>query len=137
MSFVQRPDRPRAPPSWLASRTTNWLAGMESSPSPGRRLLPFLLLYVAVLTAFATFTFGWGTLHHDMTEAWAWGRDEDALVDRSTSPWDREWRRPSHADKRRAWRRHLLGEEILAVLRPGATEAEIQAAADWLLSLAA
>jgi hypothetical protein len=72
-----------------------------------------------------------------MTEAWAWGRDEDALVDRSTSPWDREWRRPSHADKRRAWRRHLLGEEILAVLRPGATEAEIQAAADRLLSLAA
>jgi len=58
-------------------------------------------------------------------------------VDRSTSPWDREWRRPSHADKRRAWRRHLLGEEILAVLRPGATEAEIQAAADRLLSLAA
>jgi hypothetical protein len=72
-----------------------------------------------------------------MTEAWAWGRDEDALVDRSTSPWDRQWRRPSHADKRRAWRRHLLGEEILAVLRPGATEAEIQAAAERLLSLAA
>ena len=72
-----------------------------------------------------------------MTEAWAWGRDEEALVDRSTSPWDREWRRPSHADKRRAWRRQLLGEEILAVLRPGATEAEIQAAADRLLNLAA
>ncbi|MDB5352039.1 MAG: hypothetical protein JWN86_3286, partial [Planctomycetota bacterium] len=31
----------------------------------------------------------------------------------------------------------LLGEEILAVLRPGATEAEIQAVADRLLSLAA
>jgi hypothetical protein len=72
-----------------------------------------------------------------MTEAWAWGRHEEALVDRSSSPWDREWRRPSHADKRRAWRRHLLGEEILAVLRPGATAAEIQAAADRLLSLAA
>jgi hypothetical protein len=72
-----------------------------------------------------------------MTEAWAWGRDEETLVDRSTSPWDRRWRRPSHADKRRAWRRHLLGEEILAVLRPGATEAEILAAADRLLSLAA
>jgi hypothetical protein len=74
---------------------------------------------------------------YTLTEAWAWGRDEEALVDRSASPWDREWRRPSHADKRRAWRRHLLGEEILAVLRPGATEAEIQAAADRLLSLAA
>jgi DDE superfamily endonuclease len=59
-----------------------------------------------------------------LTEAWAWCRNEEALVDRTTSPWDREWRRPSHADKRKAWRRHLLGEEILAVLRPGATEAE-------------
>ena len=72
-----------------------------------------------------------------MTEAWAWGRKQEELVDRSASPWDREWRRPSHADKRRAWRRHLLGEEILAVLQPGATEAEIQAAAERLLSLAA
>ncbi len=58
-------------------------------------------------------------------------------MDRSTSPWDREWRRPSHADKRRAWRRELLGEAILAVLRPGTTEEEIQATAERLLSLAA
>ena len=57
-------------------------------------------------------------------------------MDRSTSPWDEASRRPSHADKRRAWRRELLGEEIRAVLRPGVTEGEIQAAADRLLSLA-
>jgi hypothetical protein len=57
-------------------------------------------------------------------------------VDHSTSPWDREWRRPSHADQRRAWRRELLGEEILAGLRPGATEEGIQATAERLLSLA-
>jgi hypothetical protein len=38
---------------------------------------------------------------------------------------------------RRAWSRALLGEEIQAVLRPGLTEAEIQATADRLLSLAA
>jgi hypothetical protein len=31
----------------------------------------------------------------------------------------------------------LLREEIQAVLRPGVTEEAIQAAADWLLSLAA
>lgn len=72
-----------------------------------------------------------------LTEVWAWGRDEDELVDRMDSPWDSLVRRPSHADKRRAWRRKLLGEEILAVLRPGASEAEIQAAADRLLNLAA
>ena len=72
-----------------------------------------------------------------MTEAWAWGRKAEDLVDRSASPWDVASRRPSHADKRRAWRRELLGEEIRAVLRPGVTEEEIQAAADRLLSLAA
>ena len=72
-----------------------------------------------------------------MTEAWAWSRPVEQLVDRSASPWDSPLRRPSHADKRRAWRRELLCEEIHAVLRPGATEGEIQATAERLLSLAA
>jgi DDE superfamily endonuclease len=72
-----------------------------------------------------------------MTEAWAWGRSEDELVDRRASPWDDPDRRPSHADKRRAWRRELLAEEIRAVLRPGVTEEEIRAAAERLLALAA
>jgi DDE superfamily endonuclease len=72
-----------------------------------------------------------------LTEAWAWGRKDEELVDRSASPWDKASRRPSHADKRRAWRRALLGEEIRAALRPGATEVEIQATAERLLSLAA
>ena len=61
-----------------------------------------------------------------MTEAWAWAREEDELVDRRASPWDDPNRRPSHADKRRAWRRELLAEEIRGVLRPGVTEEEIQ-----------
>jgi hypothetical protein len=74
---------------------------------------------------------------YTMTEAWAWGREAEELVDRSASPWDRALRRPSHADKRRAWRRELLGEEIRAALGPVATEAEIQATAERLLSLAA
>jgi hypothetical protein len=74
---------------------------------------------------------------YTMTEAWAWDRKEEELVDRSASPWDRAPRRPSHADKRRAWRRELLGEEIRAALRPGATEAEIQAMAERMLKLAA
>jgi hypothetical protein len=72
-----------------------------------------------------------------MTEAWAWGLPAGELVDRSASPWDDANRRPSHADKRRAWRRALLREEILAVLRSGMTEREIQSAADRVLSLAA
>ena len=73
-----------------------------------------------------------------MTEAWAWGRDEKELAGhRSVSPWDDLARRPSHADKRRAWRRELLGNEIRAVLHAGATEQELQAAAERMLNLAA
>jgi len=73
-----------------------------------------------------------------LTEAWAWGRDREGLVGhRSASPWDDDSRRPSHADKRRAWRRELLAEQIHAVLRPGLTEPEIRDAAERLLDLAA
>ena len=73
-----------------------------------------------------------------MTEAWAWNRAAKDLVGhRSASPWDDGARRPSHADKRRAWRRELLGNEIRAVLRPGATDPELQAAAERMLDLAA
>jgi hypothetical protein len=73
-----------------------------------------------------------------MTEAWAWDGAEDGLVGhRSASPWDDEPRRPSHADKRRAWRRELPAAEIHAVLRPGTTEEEIAAVAERLLALAA
>jgi len=55
------------------------------------------------------------------------------LVDRSDSPWDAPNRRPSHADKRRAWRREILAGEILAILRSGPFDTEIQAAAARLL----
>lgn len=73
-----------------------------------------------------------------MTEAWAWGQAADHLVGhRNVSPWDDAGRRPSHADKRRSWRRELLGNEIRAVLRPGLTEPEIRAAEERLLNLAA
>ena len=71
-----------------------------------------------------------------MTEAWAWTREEDELVDRSESPWDNPDRRPSHADKRRAWRRELLVEEIRTVLRSGVSEQKIRDIAERLLALA-
>jgi len=72
------------------------------------------------------------------TEGWAWHRDGDRLTDhREQSPWDDRARRPSHADKRRAWRREILGNEILAALRTGADEQEIHALAERLLDLAA
>ena len=75
---------------------------------------------------------------YTLQSKWAWQRAADDLVGhRSGSPWDDAGRRPSHADKRRAWRRELLGNEIRAVLRPGLTEAEIRAAKERLLNLAA
>jgi hypothetical protein len=74
---------------------------------------------------------------YTMTEAWAWNRADAELAERSASPWDDANRRPSHADKRRAWRRQLLGEEITTLLRAGPTETEIDAAVQRFLQWAA
>lgn len=51
---------------------------------------------------------------HTLIELWAWHRPAKVLVDRRTSPWDDEERRPSHADRRNALRRHCLLEEFQA-----------------------
>ncbi|MBN9119496.1 MAG: transposase [Planctomycetes bacterium] len=73
-----------------------------------------------------------------MTEAWAWNRSGDELVaHRNASPWDHKPRRPSHADKRRAWRRELLAEDIEAGLQVGGNSARIRDLAERLLDLAA
>jgi hypothetical protein len=74
---------------------------------------------------------------YTLTEAWAWGRDAGRLADRAASPWDDPGRRPSHADKRRAWRRHLLAAEFNAALRAARTNPESAAAAERLLNLVA
>ena len=52
---------------------------------------------------------------HTLVELWAWHRAEEQLVDRGASPWDTEWRRPSHADRRKALTRAMLQAEIQAV----------------------
>jgi len=73
-----------------------------------------------------------------MTEAWAWNRAPEELVaHRAASPWDDQQRRPSHADKRRAWQRELLAEEINAVVANAKNGEEIRDLAERLLSLAA
>jgi hypothetical protein len=73
-----------------------------------------------------------------MTEVWAWNQPEDELVaHRSVSPWDDKPRRPSHADKRRAWRRELLTKEIDGVLRAEIDSEKIHDLAERLLTLAA
>jgi hypothetical protein len=73
-----------------------------------------------------------------MTEVWAWERDEGELVaHRSVSPWDDKPRRPSHADKRLAWRRDLLSQEITALLPARTDNEEIRKLTERLMDLAA
>jgi hypothetical protein len=74
---------------------------------------------------------------HTMTEVWAWDKPEEELVDRSKSPWDREPRRPSHADKRKALQREVLRAEIQEALSGRPTKEEIRQLAERLLELAA
>jgi hypothetical protein len=74
---------------------------------------------------------------YSVVEAWAWARDEEALVDRSRSPWDHEARRPSHADKRKALQREILRAEIQAALGAHPDCQEFQNLATWLLDVAA
>ena len=60
---------------------------------------------------------------YSQTEAWAWDRPDEELVDRSASPWDAQPRRPSHADKRKALRLQVLREQFRQALT-GTVEAE-------------
>lgn len=74
---------------------------------------------------------------HALVEVWAWDRSEGELVDRSASPWDAEWRRPSHADRRKALVREMLRAEIQAAASGPDQAAQLKALAERLLLLAA
>jgi hypothetical protein len=74
---------------------------------------------------------------YNAVEVWAWGRDEEALVDRSRCPWDQEERRPSHADKRKALQRLILRKEIRAASGVRVKSEEFSEWAIRLLDLAA
>jgi hypothetical protein len=73
---------------------------------------------------------------HSLVEAWAWNRSAEELVDRSDSPWDKEPRRPSQRDKRKALQREVLRAEIEAVLSNQPTGVEFRALAERLLDMA-
>jgi hypothetical protein len=72
-----------------------------------------------------------------LVEAWAWAAPEEELVDREDSPWDWEYRRPSHADKRKALQRQLLRGEIEAALAGGPDGRQFRDLAERLLRMAA
>ena len=72
-----------------------------------------------------------------MTEAWAWNQPEDQISDRSESPWDDPKRRPSHAEKRKAFRREVLRQEIIGVLGNQLNQVENADLVERILDLAA
>jgi hypothetical protein len=74
---------------------------------------------------------------YTLVELWAWERPEQELVDRSASPWDAEWRRPSHADRRKSLLREILRAEIQAASRGPGQKAKLKSLAERLLLLAA
>ena len=73
---------------------------------------------------------------YSLVEAWAWPQAEEALVDRSASPWDSAPRRPSHQDKRQAVQRQILRAEIEAVLSGRPTKGDFRVLAERLLEMA-
>jgi hypothetical protein len=74
---------------------------------------------------------------YSLVEAWAWARPEEELADRQDSPWDSEYRRPSHADKRKALQRELLRGEIEAALAGRPDKQQFRELAERLLRIAA
>ena len=74
---------------------------------------------------------------YSLVEVWAWGKEEEELVDRSDSPWDRKPRRPSHNDKRKALQKEVLRAEIEEVLAGELNRERLRELAERLLALAA
>jgi hypothetical protein len=66
------------------------------------------------------------TWQHTLIELWAWHKPASELVDRLSSPWDDEDRRPSHADRRNSLRRTCLEQEFQAAAAVGAVSRKIE-----------
>ncbi len=76
----------------------------------------------------------WG---HTLTELWAWSRPAKKLADRTASPWDDPQRRPSHADRLKALRRHCLEQQIPHGDLSGSKKRDLVALCKRLVQLAA
>jgi hypothetical protein len=74
---------------------------------------------------------------HTLVECWAWDKDEKSIRDRSDSPWDDPKRRPSHADRRKALRRAILGNQYSSLSASQRKSSRIRALYERLLQLAA
>jgi DDE superfamily endonuclease len=74
---------------------------------------------------------------YSVVEVWAWDKPPEQVVDRSASPWDKEPRRASHADKRKALQLEVLRQGIAAVLSEPPNPQRYRELAEQLLALAA
>ncbi len=73
---------------------------------------------------------------YTLVEAWACEQADEVLVDRRASPWDSEPRRPSHADKRKALQKEILGKDIEVTLSGKPSKEKMRALVQRLLGLA-
>ncbi len=73
---------------------------------------------------------------HTLVELWAWDRSRQQLCNRSDSPWDDAQRRPSHADRRKALRQHILRNELSAITANWKLPRKIVQLAQSLMALA-
>jgi len=73
---------------------------------------------------------------HTLVELWAWNRPHAELCDRRDSPWDDPERRPSHADRRKALRRHIMQNELSAATAIWSLPRKILRLAKRLMALA-
>lgn len=74
---------------------------------------------------------------HTLVELWAWNRAHTDLCDRSDSPWDNPERRPSHANRRKALRRHILQTELSTITAAWSLPRKILRLTRCLIALAA
>ena len=73
---------------------------------------------------------------HTLVELWAWHRRHGALCDRRDSPWDDAKRRPSHADRRKALRQHIMQTELSTITATRSLPRKIFRLAQRLMALA-
>ena len=73
---------------------------------------------------------------HTLVELWAWDRSHKQLCNRSDSPWDDAGRRPSHANRRKALRQHILRNELSTITANWRLPRKIVQLAKSLIALA-
>lgn len=74
---------------------------------------------------------------YTLVELWAWEKAEEDMVKRESSPWDKEPRRPSHADRRKSLIHRCLQEELKAAQEGDGQWQKLKRLARRLIGLAA